>query len=200
MANGSFKSDASFLQKLSIGAAGTRKAFEDLSRQGHAPIELERGSMNFKLWRKTIKRKRIRMPDILCLRCGRRFESRGKTDLAISMSHSVSDAQRAWDAGLDDNDFLALVLVSEGPSGALVDWIANDLVQYISVRELRIAFSAKQVIISGRKGVEEGSEIRYIWPAAIAPAPGVVEAAAATNSWRCDAARRCPSGCRMVSR
>jgi hypothetical protein len=175
MPNGSFKSDESFLRKLSIGAAGTVKTFDDLRRQGHAPIELERGSMSFKIWRKTIKRKRIRMPDILCLRCARRFESRGKTDLAISMSHSQSDAQRAWDTGLDDGDFVAVVPVFEGDAGNPTDWIASDPVQYARVGDLRASFNARQVYVSGRKGVEEGSEIRITWPSAIAAEAGSVE-------------------------
>lgn len=122
--------------------------------------------MSFKLWRKTIKRKRLRMPDILCLNCGVRFESRGKTDLRISMSHSLTDAARAWDVGLDDDDFVALVGVAAGESPA--DAVADDLVQYVSVRDLRATFAAKAVVVSARKGVEEGSEIQVTWPARVA--------------------------------
>lgn len=173
MPPGSFKSDDSFLRKLAIGAAGTRRAFEDLFSQGHEPIELERGSMSFKLWRKTIKRKRLRMPDILCLNCGVRFESRGKTDMKISMSHSLTDATRAWDVGLDDGDFVALVGVTSGDSP--VDAVADALVQYVSVRELRTAFEGEAVTISGRKGVEEGSEIQVTWPATVETVYGVIE-------------------------
>ena len=40
----SFKSDESFLEKISIGAVGTRHVLQDLAEQGHNPIELERGS------------------------------------------------------------------------------------------------------------------------------------------------------------
>ena len=93
------KTDESFLEKIAIGATGTRRVFEDLERQGHVPIELERGSRSFKIW-KAIKIKRVRVPDILCTRCGHRIESRAKTNLSISMSHSSSDAERGWDAGL----------------------------------------------------------------------------------------------------
>lgn len=46
-----FKADQSFLEKISIGAVGTKKVFEDLKRQAHVPIELERGLMNFKIWK-----------------------------------------------------------------------------------------------------------------------------------------------------
>ena len=43
----SFKTDESFLEKLAIGAIGARAVFAELKRQGHKPIELERGSMDY---------------------------------------------------------------------------------------------------------------------------------------------------------
>src|SRR3990172_4616897 len=92
----SFKSDESFLEKLAIGAIGACAVFNDLQRQGHKPIELERGSMDYKIW-KNIKIKRLRVPDILCLKCGTRVEARAKTQLEISMSHSLSDPERGWE-------------------------------------------------------------------------------------------------------
>jgi len=98
-----FKTDESFLEKIAIGVTGTRRAFDDLTQQGHDLMELERGSMSFKIW-KAIKIKRVRVPDILCLSCGHRVESRGKTRLEITMSHSLSVQERGWDSGLDDND------------------------------------------------------------------------------------------------
>lgn len=82
MAN-KFKSDDSFLRKLVIGAAGTNTTIDRLKTMGFNPIELERGSTGFKIWKK-IKIKRVRVPDILCLNTGMRFESRGKTKLEIS--------------------------------------------------------------------------------------------------------------------
>jgi hypothetical protein len=95
----SFKSDESFLQKLAVGATGTMLTIQRLRELGYRPIELERGSTGYKIW-KRIKIKRVRVPDILCLRSGLRFESRGKTKLEISMSHSLKDPHRAWDAGM----------------------------------------------------------------------------------------------------
>lgn len=96
MAN-NFKTDDSFLKKLAVGAAGTNATIENLASMGFTPIELERGSRGFKIWKK-IKIKRVRVPDILCLKTGLRFESRGKTKVEISMSHSLKDPKRAWDA------------------------------------------------------------------------------------------------------
>ena len=47
----SFKSDVSFLEKISMGATGTITVFNNLREQGHTPIELERGSRSFKIWK-----------------------------------------------------------------------------------------------------------------------------------------------------
>jgi|GEM_PF-6885588 len=54
MAQRSFKIDESLLEKLAIGAIGTQKVIEDLTNQGYTPVELERGSTGYKIW-KTIK-------------------------------------------------------------------------------------------------------------------------------------------------
>ena len=166
----SFKSDDSFLEKLAIGAYGTRRVIEHLAQLGLCPIELERGSTSYKLW-KAVKIKRIRVPDILCVADGTRVESRAKTTLAISMSHSVADAERGWDYGLKDGDFVALVQCSK--SGVEpIDWKAADMVQYIKVGDLRSAYDAERVIVERPKGAEEGFELRLTWPAAIASAAG----------------------------
>ena len=49
----SFKTDERFLEKLAIGAIGARAVFKDLQRQGHKPVELERGSMDYRDGRNT---------------------------------------------------------------------------------------------------------------------------------------------------
>lgn len=167
-----FKTEVSFLEKISIGATGTRRVFEDLSRLGHRPVELERGSMSFKIW-KEIKIKRVRVPDILCVSCGKRIESRAKTKLLITMSHSVASAERGWDFGLDNNDVVAFVKCTKVGEG-LVDWAASDLVQYVSVEPLRSAVTNKRVFWEKPKGAEEGFEARITWPSAIASCDGRV--------------------------
>lgn len=103
-----FKVDVSFLEKISIGAVATRSVFGHLADLGHTPIELERGSMSFKIW-KEVKIKRVRVPDILCVNCGKRVESRGKTKLEVTMSHSETSQDRGWDFGLEPDDYVALV-------------------------------------------------------------------------------------------
>jgi hypothetical protein len=167
-----YKTDVSFLEKLALGAIGTRRVLADLGSQGHRVVELERGSLDFKIW-KRIKIKRVRVPDILCVFCGTRVESRSKTKLEVSMSHSRASEDRGWDFGLNEDDLVAFVQctrVSEDPTA----WEASHLVQYLSVGEMRGAYSGGRVITSGAKGAEEGFEIRITWPTCIASADGDV--------------------------
>jgi hypothetical protein len=168
----SFKTDESFLEKISIGAIGTQQVFSVLKQLGHQPIELERGSMNYKIWKK-IKIKRIRVPDILCVDNGIRIESRAKTNLEISMSHSTSDPERGWDFGMKDNDYVALV-VCEKFGDKPIDWKADHLVQFISIKELREAEKQDQVVFIKAKGAQEGFEARINWPASLASSEGTV--------------------------
>lgn len=168
----SFKTDESFLEKLAIGAIGAQAVFAELERQGHKPIELERGSTGYKIW-KNVKIKRLRVPDLLCLSCGTRVEARAKTQLEISMSHSLSDPERGWDKGLNDRDVVALSICAktgEGPT----DWQANPLIQFVSAASLRNAFAEKHVITEKPKGAGEGFELRVTWPCAVASSDGVV--------------------------
>ena len=168
----SFKTDESFLEKISIGVIGTQQVFSVLQRQGHKPIELERGSMNYKIWKK-IKIKRIRVPDILCVDNGIRVESRAKTKLEISMSHSSSDPDRGWDFGMKETDYVAIVICEKNGSEP-VDWIADNLVQFISIKALREAEKEQKVIFVKPKGAEEGFEARINWPACIATSKGEI--------------------------
>lgn len=155
-----------------MGATGTIAVMEDLEKQGHNPIELERGSTSFKIW-KNIKIKRIRVPDILCIDCGRCIESRAKTKLEISMSHSQADPERGWDCGLDDNDLIAFVICAKS-SDRPIDWYTEEPIQYVSVRDLRSAQRNGHVSLTKPKGAEEGFEARIVWPSSIASAAGVL--------------------------
>src|SRR5215510_70907 len=100
------KPDSSFFRKIAIGAVGSRAVCTDLRRHGHHVVELERGSTDTKLW-KDVKRKRVRIPDLVCSRCGQRVESRAKTKAELAMSHSLADEARAWDFGTVDSDWVA---------------------------------------------------------------------------------------------
>lgn len=170
----SFKSDESFLSKIAIGAAGTNATIEALTAMGFRPIELERGSSGYKIWKK-IKIKRVRVPDILCLRTGLRFESRGKTKLEISMSHSLSEPSRCWDVCMRTDDYVSIILLA-AVDDSIVDYRRISPVMFIKVSDMQAAFVSGEVKVTTPKGVEEGSEIRVIWPCAAANAAAVVEA------------------------
>jgi len=179
MAVTNFKNDDSFLQKLAVGATGTKLVMSRLQELGYQPIELERGSTGYKIWKK-IKIKRVRVPDILCLRTGRRFESRGKTKLEISMSHSLKDPHRAWDAGMRDDDHVAIVLC-EQINNSLVEWKPASPIHFITVQDMRSAFAGGNTQVTKPKGVEEGSEIRIIWPSVAANSASLVSEVSLTT-------------------
>ncbi|MFQ6048111.1 MAG: HEAT repeat domain-containing protein, partial [Phycisphaerae bacterium] len=77
-----------------------------LDEFGHEFVELERGSLDTRIW-KDVKRKRIRIPDLVCKRCGVRIESRAKLKAELAMSHSPADAERSWDYGMVPSDWIA---------------------------------------------------------------------------------------------
>lgn len=138
-----FKSDESFLSKIAIGAAGTNATIEALTAMGFRPIELERGSSGYKIWKK-IKIKRVRVPDILCLRTGLRFESRGKTKLEISMSHSLNEPSRCWDVCMRTDDYVSIIRL-EAVEDSIVDYRRISPVMFIRVSDMQAAFVAEDV-------------------------------------------------------
>ena len=183
----SFKPDASFFRKIAIGAVGARAVAKDLSRQGHEMAELERGSTDTKLW-KDVKRKRVRIPDLVCLRCGLRIESRAKTKADLSMSHSPMDEARAWDFGMVDSDVVAFPVCeandesywSLGRLDAVesywrernwVKWRTSGAINYFRVGSFRSTPPSG----SSTKGVTEGSETSISWKAIFSTRSGTVE-------------------------
>lgn len=122
----------------------------------------------------------MRVPDILCLNTGIRFESRGKTKLEISMSHSLNDPKRVWDAGMRDDDLVSIVVFDQNGDSP-IDLKQISPVHFVSVRDMRQAFAAGLVSITQPKGVEEGSEIRMMWTCAVANQRSVVSAVEPTR-------------------
>ncbi|MBI5155552.1 hypothetical protein HZA57_09975 [Candidatus Poribacteria bacterium] len=143
-----------------------------MRRHGHRIVELERGSNSYKIW-KSIKIKRVRVPDLLCLSCALRIESRAKTDFELSMSHSVTEEARAWDCGLEDGDLVAIVVCSKAGDRP-IDWVAQDFVQYIHVSDMRAAVAGANVKVERPKGAEEGFEQRLTWPCVVASCDGII--------------------------
>ena len=181
------KPDSSFFRKIALGAMGSRHVAQDLERLGHRIGELERGAMDTKLW-KEIKRKRVRIPDLVCEFCGLRVECRTKTRTELSMSHSPTDRERAWDFGMVDADLVAFSVCTANAEkqwshGRLSDpvsywhernwiqWKPAGKVNYVRVARFRAAppYSAKT------KGVTEGSETSVTWKARFSRRNGLVD-------------------------
>ncbi len=182
------KPDSSFFRKIALGAVGSRHVALDLGRLGHRIAELERGSMDTKLW-KEVKRKRVRIPDLVCQRCGLRVESRAKTNAELSMSHSPTDQERAWDFGMVDDDVIAFPVCKrqeerQWSSGRLKEptsywhernwilWQPEGKVNYVRVSQFRDVPPGS----AATKGVTEGSETSVAWKARFSSRDGIVKA------------------------
>lgn len=185
MAN--FKPDTSFFRKIVIGANGTQAICEDLDKYGHAMVELERGSTDTKLW-KDVKRKRVRIPDLVCKNCGRRVESRAKTNPELSMSHSDTDQERSWDYGMLAEDWIAFPISTATEDDSWTKGLFREKVSYWHERDLskwtvdgKINYFAVKALreitpdTSRRKGVTEGSELTLTWDAKFATCDGKAE-------------------------
>ena len=182
------KPDSSFFRKIALGAVGTRRVAEDLDGLGHRIVELERGAMDTKLW-KEVKRKRVRIPDLVCEHCGLRVESRAKTNAELAMSHSPVDQERAWDFGMVDADVIAFPICKpseerQWSAGRLseprsywhernwIRWQPKGKVNYVRVSRFRAVPHGS----AATKGVTEGSETSVAWKARFSSRDGVVEA------------------------
>ncbi len=162
-----FKEDADFARFVSMGAAGTAKVGRVLRDDyGHRPVELERYAMSNKVWQTKVKR--LRLPDLVCLRCGRRIESRAKSKLGIVVSHSDRPG-REWNAGgMRPSDLYAFVradLSSGTPEvGRPIFFSSNALNSVVDRARL-----------SAPKAASEGSEVMMTWPSWVPNRSGVVE-------------------------
>lgn len=161
-----FKADASFLRYLSIGAAGVQRIMQELREKGFEPIELERYCASNKIW--ATKVKRLRLPDLLCVKTGMRVEARAKTDLKIRMSDAPSNPDRVWDAGLRDDDIVALIACSFADGDLRPATHAN----YFTVKALRE--SSDEARLGPPKSASEGAERDRTWPATVPTRDGTV--------------------------
>lgn len=161
-----FKTDTSFLRFLTMGALGTQHVMGQLTQLGFAPIELERYASSNKIWGTKIKR--LRLPDLLCVRTGMRVEVKAKSNLEIRMSHAPNNPERHWDAGNADKDIIALVPCHIGDTRPCVAGEAS----FFSVSALRQSVDQNQ--LSRLKAASEGSEQHLTWPAIVSNRPGAV--------------------------
>ena len=150
-----------------MGAVAVRRTLKDLQEQGFEPIELERYCTSNKIW--TTKVKRLRLPDLLCLKTGLRVEVRAKSKLQIRMSDAPENPDRRWDVGLRSDDVLALVACFETDDGMR----PADEVTYLTIASLQS--SLQQSKLGPPKSASEGAERDRTWPATIPSRDGVVE-------------------------
>ena len=186
-ARSAFKTNASFFRMLAQGAVGAQVVQHYLNGLGHRIVELERGALSTKIWR-DVKRKRVRIPDLCCTACGTRIESRAKTSPDLRMSHSTGDAERAWDYGMLDSDWVAFPILSPEhhirDAGALGSrrslWRERILTSWTSAGHINVfrvsAFRGVTFTQLRQKGVTEGSELQVRWNARFAPGDGRVTA------------------------
>jgi hypothetical protein len=162
-----FKTDTSFLRFLSMGAIGVRQTMTRLRLAGFKPIELERYCASNKIWMTKVKR--LRLPDVLCVKTGLRLEVRAKSDLKIRMSDAPTNPERTWDAKLRDDDIAAFIAIVEENG---IQRAAEDPV-FFTIGALRQ--SVGQSKLGPPKSASEGAERDRTWPAIIPSCSGIVE-------------------------
>ncbi len=161
-----FKADTSFLRFLTMGALGVKQTVHQLKKLGFKPIELERYCTSNKIW--STKVKRLRLPDLLCVKTGLRLEVRAKSDLKIKMSDTPNNPSRAWDAGLQDNDIVAFIACLDNGNS----FTPADEAMFFRICDLRN--TAKYSKLGAPKSASEGAERDRTWPATIPKRDGRV--------------------------
>ena len=161
-----FKTDTSFLRFLTMGAMGVHRTIDQLSNEGFEPIELERYCGSNKIW--STKIKRLRLPDILCVKTGLRVEVRTKSKLEIKMSDAPNNPDRVWDAGLRDEDLVAFIAsfdLEGGPNPA-------QEAMFFTVNALRESVGLSK--LGPPKSAAEGAEQDRHWPVTVPSRDGTI--------------------------
>ncbi|MCY8506483.1 hypothetical protein [Bacillus atrophaeus] len=152
------KEEWSFLDKISMGAKGTKKITEILNTAGHHIIELERYSSSNKIWATKIKR--LRIPDLLCLKCGKRIEARAKSKLGIIMSDSLNNKDRRWFVGLRDDDMVAFISCQKE---GVAKWIPSNSINLFRISDLKACEANGDTVLGSPKSASEGAERDRTW-------------------------------------
>lgn len=161
-----FKTDTSFLRFLTMGATGVRSTLKVMADAGFQPIELERYCASNKIW--STKVKRLRLPDILCVRTGVRVEVRSKSDLRVRMSDAPDNQSRRWDAGLRDDDLVAFVACATDEGTVSVVGPPA----FFTAADLRASVGSTK--LGPLKSASEGAERDREWPSTVPSRSGRV--------------------------
>lgn len=162
-----FKADTSFLRFLSMGAAGARQTMAQMKAAGFEPIELERYCTSNKIW--STKVKRLRLPDLLCIRTGTRVEVRAKSDLRIRMSDAPTNVERRWNSGMRAEDLAAFITCFDDngtprPAAEAIFFTFGDLQKTEAKSQL-----------GPPKSASEGAERDRTWSSIVPQRNGIVE-------------------------
>jgi hypothetical protein len=158
------KEDAKFARFVTMGALGAKRVADDLNERGHRVIELERYAMANKIW--TTKVKRLRMADLVCVSCGRRFEAKAKSKLEVKLSDSKQEG-RGWSDGMRNDDVFAFLRVVLGADD--VPTLIGDPLYLTTASMLSVAPRQGQL-----KSAADGSERDVFWPITVSKRAGVV--------------------------
>lgn len=161
------KVDSSFLKFVTMGALGARHVCNIMTNLGLRPVELERYSQSNKIW--ATKVKRLRLPDLLCVKTGLRVEVRAKSKLAIKMSDAENNPDRRWSSGLADRDMIAFVHIRDLGDGELT---ASAGAELFWVEDLKATVAQSR--LGPAKSASEGAEKDRSWPATVPTKNGVV--------------------------
>ncbi|WP_431918132.1 hypothetical protein [Micromonospora wenchangensis] len=117
-----------------------------------------------KIW--ATKVKRLRMADLLCVSCGRRFEAKAKSKLEVKLSDS-KQVGRGWSDGMRPDDIFAFLPVVIG---------SNNVPSKTGDPLYLTTASMSQVVprIGQLKSAADGSERDVYWPITVAKRPGIV--------------------------
>ena len=150
-----------------MGALASQRVMGLMTQAGLRPIELERYSSSNKIW--TTKVKRLRLPDLLCVKTGLRVEVRAKSDLAIRMSDAPENEARRWFSGLNGDDIIAFVQCQPGVGVP----IPAENAELFWVKHLQ-AVSESDTRLGPPKSAGEGSERDRTWSSIVATRSGEV--------------------------
>ena len=149
-----------------MGAMGVRRTIDQLTDKGFEPIELERYCGSNKIW--STKIKRLRLPDIICVKTGLRVEVRTKSKLEIKMSDAPKNPDRVWDVGLRDEDLVAFIASFDSEGGPNLAQEA----MFFTVKALQESVGLSK--LGPPKSAAEGSEQDRIWPAIVPSRDGTI--------------------------
>lgn len=160
------KADTSFLRFLTIGAVGARATIDHLNDHGFEAIELERYGTSNKIW--ATKVKRLRLPDLICVKTGLRIEVRAKSELKVRMSDAPNNPERRWDVGLRDEDLVAFIACDSENENIS----ASGSPVFFSVSDMRAVVDNTK--LGPPKSASEGAERDREWPCTVPSQDGEI--------------------------